>query len=54
MEITNVCPYCGRDMREGALPAYTDALRWCPDNGRGGIVEGEPVRLSKTPVLGRL
>ena len=22
MEITNVCPYCGGEMREGALPAY--------------------------------
>ena len=39
-------------MREGALPAYKYALTWCPRNERGGIVEGEPVRLSKTPVLG--
>ena len=22
MEITNICPYCGKEMREGALPAY--------------------------------
>ena len=51
MEITNVCPYCGREMREGALPVYKYALRWCPDNGRGGIEEEKSVRLSKTPVL---
>ena len=52
MEITNICPYCGKEMREGALPAYKYALTWCPRNEQGGIVEGEPVRLSKTPVLG--
>ena len=39
-------------MREGALPAYKYPLTWCPRNEQGGIVEGEPVRLSKTPVLG--
>ena len=26
MEITNICPYCGGEMREGALPAYKYAL----------------------------
>ena len=51
MEITNVCPYCGREMREGALPVYKYALRWCPDNGRGGIEEEKSVRLSGTPVI---
>ena len=51
MEITNVCPYCGGEMREGALPAYKYALRWCPDNGRGGIEEEKSVRLSRTPVI---
>ena len=40
MEITNICPYCGGEMREGALPAY-----------KYGIVEGEPVRLSGMPVI---
>ena len=39
-------------MRDGALPAYKYPLTWCPRNEQGGIVEGEPVRLSKTPVLG--
>ena len=46
MEITNICPYCGKEMREGALPVYKYALRWCPDNGRGGIEEEKSVRLS--------
>ena len=32
MEITNICPYCGKEMREGALPAYKYALTWCPRN----------------------
>ena len=52
MEITNICPYCGGEMREGALPVYKYALRWCPDNGRGGIEEEKSVRLSGTTVLG--
>ena len=51
MEITNICPYCGKEMREGALPVYKYALRWCPDNGRGGIEEEKSVRLSGTPVI---
>ena len=51
MEITNICPYCGGEMREGALPAYKYALTWCPRNEQGGIVEGEPVRLSGMPVI---
>ncbi len=51
MEITNVCPYCGKEMREGALPAYKYALRWCPGDERGGIEEGKGVRLSRTPVI---
>ena len=52
MEITAKCPYCGGEMRDGALPAYKYPLTWCPRNEQGGIVEGESVRLSKTPVLG--
>ena len=51
MEITNICPYCGKDMRDGALPAYRYALRWCPGNEHGGIAEGDGVPLSRTPVL---
>mgnify|MGYP006955994562 CR=1 FL=1 len=38
-------------MREGALPAYKYALRWCPSDERGGIEEEKSVRLSGTPVL---
>ena len=51
MELTNVCPYCGKEMRDGALPAYRYALRWCPGDERGGIEEEKGVRLSGTPVL---
>ena len=52
MEITNICPYCGREMREGALPAYKYALTWCPRNEqRRHRRRGRPVRLSGTPVL---
>ena len=51
MEVTNTCPYCGKEMREGALPAYKYALRWCPGDERGGIEEGKGVRLSRTPVI---
>ena len=51
MEISSVCPYCGKEMKDGALPAYKYALRWCPSNGRGCIVEGEYVPLSKTPIV---
>ena len=36
MEITNICPYCGGKMREGALPAYKYPLTWCPRNEQGG------------------
>ena len=46
MEITNICPYCGGEMREGALPAYKYALRWCPSDERGGIEEEKSVRLN--------
>ena len=46
MEITNICPYCGKEMREGALPAYKYALTWCPRNEQGGIVEGVVHRLA--------
>ena len=51
MEVTSICPYCGKEMRDGALPAYRYAPRWCPRNEQGGIVEGEGIPLSKTPVL---
>ena len=52
MEVTSICPYCGKEMRDGAIPAYRYAPRWCPRNEQGGIVEGEGIPLSKTPVVG--
>ena len=39
MEITNICPYCGGKMREGALPAYKYPLTWCPRNEQCGKTE---------------
>ena len=54
MELTGICPYCGKEMKDGALPAYKYPLRWCPRKERGGIAEGEGVHLSKAPVLGRV
>ena len=32
MEITSVCPYCGKEMRDGAIPAYRNHIEWM---GRG-------------------
>lgn len=29
MEITNICPYCGKEMSDGAIPAVRDVIRWC-------------------------
>ena len=52
MEITNICPYCGKEMRDGALPTYRNSLCWCPGNEHGGIAEGNGVPLSRTPVIG--
>ena len=52
MEITNICPYCGKEMKDGALPTYKSPIRWCPSNGRGCIVEGEYVTLSNMPFIG--
>ena len=53
MEISTVCPYCGKETKDGAIPVYQRPLEWCPRNeASGGIVEGEGVPLSATPVLG--
>ena len=42
------CPFCGKEMWEGAVPAQQSALRW---TGRGPGEDGEPesVLLAKTP-----
>lgn len=40
MAITNVCPYCGGEMRCGALPAVRDGIFWYP-YGEDGKLENE-------------
>ena len=40
MEITNICPYCGKEMREGAIPCERDAIRWCARTEDGGYEDG--------------
>ena len=39
MEITSVCPYCGKEMRDGAIPISHDAY-WCPRGEDGTITDG--------------
>ena len=29
MEVTSICPYCGKEMRDGAIPSVRDTIRWC-------------------------
>ena len=29
METTNICPYCGKEMTDGAIPSVRDTIRWC-------------------------
>ena len=38
MEITSVCPYCGKEMRDGAIPVYRD-IYWCPRGEDGTITD---------------
>lgn len=38
MEITSVCPYCGKEMRDGAIPISRDAY-WCPRRENGTIAD---------------
>ena len=35
MEITSVCPYCGKEMRDGAIPVYRGNMYWCPRSEDG-------------------
>lgn len=38
MEITNICPYCGKEMQCGALATGRDSIRWYP-RGEDGRVQ---------------
>ena len=40
MEMTSVCPYCGKEMRDGAIPAYRSDIYWRPRNEDGTISNG--------------
>ena len=40
MEITSVCPYCGKEMRDGAIPVYRGNMYWQPRNEGGTISDG--------------
>lgn len=37
MEITSVCPYCGKEMRDGVIPAYRNHVEWM-GRGEDGII----------------
>ena len=48
MEKPMICPYCGKEMRDGAIPAYRQRLAWCPRSEEyGGIVGGDRTPLSR-------
>ena len=39
MEMTSVCPYCGKEMRDGAIPVSRD-IYWCRRGEDGMIADG--------------
>ena len=49
MENQMRCPYCGQEMRDGAIPIGRDYIQWCPrnENGRIGGENGAAVLLGK-------
>ena len=56
MEITSVCPYCGKEMRDGAIPVLRD-IYWCPRGEDGMLKDGfgdekEQVCLGRAGLLG--
>ena len=56
MEITSVCPYCGKEMRDGAIPVLRD-IYWCPRGEDGMLKDGfgdekEQVWLGRAGLLG--
>ena len=56
MEITSVCPYCGKEMRDGAIPVLRD-IYWCPRGEDGMLKDGfgdekEQVWLGRAGLIG--
>ena len=56
MEITSVCPYCGKEMRDGAIPVLRD-IYWRPRGEDGMLKDGfgdekEQVCLGREGLLG--
>ena len=56
MEITSVCPYCGKEMRDGAIPVLRD-IYWCARGEDGMLKDGfgdekEQVCLGRAGLLG--
>ena len=56
MEITSVCPYCGKEMRDGAIPVLS-YIYWCPRGEDGMLKDGfgdekEQVWLGRAGLLG--
>lgn len=55
MAVTNICPYCGGEMRRGALPAGRDSIRWDPRGEDGKVQDawgcGGDVLLSRAGLI---
>ena len=56
MEITSVCPYCGKEMRDGVIPVLS-YIYWCPRGEDGMLKDGfgdekEQVCLGRAGLLG--
>ena len=56
MGITSVCPYCGKEMRDGVIPVLRD-IYWCPRGEDGMLKDGfgdekEQVWLGRAGLLG--
>ena len=40
MEEQSKCPYCGAELRDGAIPVGRDNIFWCP-RGENGMIRSE-------------
>lgn len=47
------CPYCEKEMREGGIPAFRDAVKWLGGSREGTewTAEREKVLLSEVPYI---